>query len=43
MEKPIAEGLEAAAGGIAAMIVIWLVTVIRTTRAVLREHRMLER
>ena len=42
-EKPIAEGVLSASIGMAAVVVAWLLSAIRTLRAVLREHGYLER
>ena len=41
-EKSIVEGVIATAIGMVAVILIWLVSAIRTIRAVLREHGLLE-
>jgi hypothetical protein len=40
---PLTEGLMAATVGAAAVILIWIISAIRTVRTALREHGLLER
>lgn len=42
-EKPVFEGVLSASIGAAAVLLMWLISAIRTLRAVLREHALLER
>ena len=42
-EKPVAEGVLSASIGMLAVALAWLISVIRTVRAILREHGYLER
>jgi hypothetical protein len=42
-EKPVAEGVTSASIGALAVALAWLISAIRTVRAILREHGYLDR
>jgi len=42
-EKPVAEGVHSASIGMLAVMLAWLISAVRTVRAVLRENGYLER